>query len=100
METVLHEIDEDLSRVDLEEICNVARMSRKRKESVETVLHEFVEDLCRVELEVICYVARRVESAFGDAFGMVAQLLWMRQNSRGHGEVFRNACVTKKSSTR
>ena len=58
METVLHEIDEDLSRVDLEEICNVARMSRKRKESVETVLHEFVEDLCRVDLEVICYVAR------------------------------------------
>ena len=30
VETVLHEIDEDLSSVDLEEKCNVARMSRQR----------------------------------------------------------------------
>ena len=30
VETVLHEIDEDLCRDDLEEICYVARMSRKR----------------------------------------------------------------------
>ena len=30
VETVLHEIDEDLCRDDLEEICHMARMSRKR----------------------------------------------------------------------
>ena len=36
---VLHEFDEeDRHCDDPEEICNVARMSRKRKESVETVL--------------------------------------------------------------
>ena len=41
-----------------------------------------------------------VESACGDASGTIVQLLWMRQNLRGHGEGFRNAYVTRKSSTR
>ena len=59
LEAVLHEFDEEERHCDdLEEICNVARMSRKRKESVETVLHEIGEDLCRVDFEEICYVAR------------------------------------------
>ena len=52
LEAVLHEYDEEERHCDdLEERCNVARMSRKRKESVETVLHEIGEDLCRVDFE-------------------------------------------------
>ena len=59
LEAGLHEIDdEERCCDDLEEICYVARMSRKRKESVETGLHEIGEDLCRVDFEEICYVAR------------------------------------------
>ena len=58
-------------------------------EFVKEVLHEIDEDLCRDDLEELCYVARMSP-------GTAAQLLQTRQNLRGHGEGFRNVCVTRR----
>ena len=54
-------------------------------EFVEAALHEIDEEQCRDDFEELSYVAR-----------MSRMLLRMRQNTRGHGEDFRNVCVMRR----